>query len=135
MIGLNNNVCATYNWWLLYSRSDALHSIQWLHDTLLAAERANERVHILKHHPAGGGGCVQFWSREYRRVIDRFHRTIGAQFTGHSHRDEFEIFYDSATSTHAINVAWNGGAATGYVGINPNYVLYHVDPVHYVRYL
>lgn len=104
IISLNNNDCYVYNWWVMYSRDHIAQSLQWLHSTLLAAEAANERVHILKHLPSGGGSCFIFWSREYRRIIDRFHNIIGAQFNGHSHRDEFEIYYDSATGTHAINV-------------------------------
>jgi sphingomyelin phosphodiesterase len=85
IIGLNNNDCYIYNWWVMYSRNEAQSNMQWLHDTLLAAERNNERVHILKHIPSGGGSCFKFWSREYRRVIDRFHMIIGViEFKGKS---------------------------------------------------
>ena len=117
----------------MYSRTEIQASMQWLHNTLLAAERNNEKVHILKHLPSGGGSCYKFWSREYRRVIDRFHMIIGAQFNGHSHRDEFEVFYDSPSASHAVSVAWNGGGATAYHSVNPNYIMYYVDRVHYVR--
>lgn len=79
IIGLNNNDCYIYNWWVMYSRAEAQSNMQWLHDTLLAAERNNEKVHILKHIPSGGGSCFKFWSREYRRIIDRFHMTIGVK--------------------------------------------------------
>lgn len=121
------------NRWVMYSRDEGRSNLQWLHDTLLAAERNHERVHILKHLPSGGGSCYQFWSREYRRIIDRFHLIIGAQFNGHSHRDQFEIFYDAPTGQHAVNVAWNGGGATAFVRLNPNYHLYYVDRTHYVK--
>ncbi|CRK90511.1 CLUMA_CG004132, isoform A [Clunio marinus] len=131
VIGMNNNDCYIYNWWVMYSRAEAQSNLLWLHNTLLAAEAAGERVHILKHLPSGGGSCYQFWSRQYRRIIDRFHHIIGAQFNGHSHQDEFEIYYDVATAQHAINVAWNGGGATGFVALNPNYHLYYVDRLHY----
>lgn len=134
MIALNNNDCYVFNWWIMYSRNEAQANLQWLHNTLLAAEQANERVHILKHLPSGGGSCNHYWSRQYRRIIDRFRNTIGGQFNGHSHRDEFEIFYDVATGQHAVNVAWNGGGATAYVALNPNYVLYYVDRVNYVSF-
>lgn len=119
----------------MYSRNQITTTMQWFHDTLLAAERANERVHILAHIPTGGGSCFSFWSREYRRIIDRFHNIIGAQFNGHSHLDEFEVYYDSATAQHAVNVAWNGGGATAFHWVNPNYIMYYVDRVHYVRKL
>lgn len=116
----------------MYSRVEVQATMQWLHNTLLAAEQAGERVHILAHIPTGGGSCYQFWSREYRRVIDRFHMIIGAQFNGHSHADDFEIYYDRATGTHAVNVAWNGGGATAYGNYNPNYHYMWVDRTHFV---
>jgi len=115
----------------MYSRTEIASAMQWVHNTLLTAEQNNERVHILAHIPTGGGSCYQFWSRQYRRIIDRFHNIIGAQFNGHSHRDEFEINYDVATGSHAVNVAWNGGSATAYTNVNPNYRLYYVDRTHY----
>jgi sphingomyelin phosphodiesterase len=134
LIAMNNNDCYIYNWWVMYSRNHIAANLQWLHNTLLAAEAAGERVHILKHLPSGGGSCFKFWSREYRRIIDRFHNIIGAQFNGHSHRDELEVYYDSATAQHAINVAWNGGSAVAYANVNPNYHLYYVDQTHYVSH-
>lgn len=88
LVVLNNNDCYIYNWWLMYSRTEVAGALQWFHNTLLNAEQNNEMVHVLAHIPTGGGSCMQFWSRQYRRIIDRFHMIIGAQFNGHSHRDE-----------------------------------------------
>ena len=102
---------------------------------MLAAEQAGERVHILAHLGTNGNSCFKWWSREFRRVIDRFHNIIGAQFNGHTHRSEFQIFYDSATAQHAINVAWNAGSATTFTSVNPNYHIYSVDRTHYVSEL
>jgi sphingomyelin phosphodiesterase len=133
LIGLNNNDCYIYNWWVMYSRTEIQANLQWLHTVLLNAENAGERVHILAHIPSGGGSCFQFWSREYRRIIDRFHNIIGAQFNGHSHVDEFEVYYDRTSGTHAVNVAWNGGGATAFRRLNPNYIMYYVDRTYYVR--
>ncbi|XP_070497838.1 sphingomyelin phosphodiesterase-like [Chironomus tepperi] len=126
IIAMNNNDCYVYNWWILYSRNEVAAQLQWLHNTLLAAEAANEYVHIVHHIPSGGGSCLRWWSREYRRIIDRFHRIISGQFMGHSHRDEFNVFYARNTD-FAVNYAWNGGATTTYSNVNPNYVVYHVD--------
>ena len=33
------------------------------------------------------------WSHEYNRIVRRFNNTILGQFFGHTHNDEFEIFY------------------------------------------
>lgn len=87
IIAINNNDCYTYNFWLLYNASYPAKQLQWLHDTLLEAERNEENVHILAHIPSGEGGCYNTWAREYRRIVDRFWDTISAQFNGHTHRD------------------------------------------------
>jgi sphingomyelin phosphodiesterase len=86
----------------------------------------------LAHIPSGGGSCYKPWSREYRRIIDRFHMTISAQFNGHTHLDEFNVFYSSSDARHAVNVAWNGGGATPFHFVNPNYIMYYVDRQQYV---
>lgn len=120
IIALNNNDCYTYNWWILMKKGlDAIsEQLQWFHDTLLAAEKANEKVHVLIHIPTGDGSCYKYWSREYRRIVDRFHDTISAQFNGHTHRQEFNVYYAQNNSCFAINVAWNGGSITPYTYVN-----------------
>lgn len=110
IIALNNNDCYTYNWYLQYEQKSMARQLQWFHDTLLAAERANEKVHVVQHMPSRKRSCYQVWSREYRRIVDRFYRTISAQFNGHTHRDELFIFYDRMKDDFANNVAWNGGS-------------------------
>jgi hypothetical protein len=127
LIAMNNNNCYIYNWWLFYGIEDVVAQLQWLHDTLLAAEQNDEKVHILAHIASGEGSCYKFYAREYRRIIDRFYNTISAQFNGHSHYDEFNIFYDRESATIPINVAWNGGSITTFFDVNPNYVVYSID--------
>lgn len=105
------------------------HTVQlnWLYDVLLAAEKASERVHILLHQPPGGESCYSVWAREYHKLIDRFHHIIKGQFTGHTHRDELNVFYSSNDPSRAINIAWNGGSTVTYINVNPNYRVYTVD--------
>jgi len=134
VIALNNQDCYTNNWWLMYDFAFPSVQLQWLHDTLLAAESANEKVHILKHIPSGEGSCFRVWSREYRRILDRFWNTISAQFNGHTHKDEFNVFYSLSQPNYAINVAWNGGSVTPYSNVNYNYRMYYADPQTYVNY-
>ncbi|KAG4072908.1 hypothetical protein HA402_006588 [Bradysia odoriphaga] len=131
IIAINNNDCYTYNFWLLYNASYPAKQLQWLHDTLLEAETNNEKVHILAHIPSGEGGCYNTWAREYRRIVDRFWDTISAQFNGHTHRDEFNVFYARDSPKDAINVGWNGGSATPYSFVNPNYRIYTVETETY----
>jgi len=125
LVAINNNDCGTSNFWVLHSRNHIGAQLQWFHNTLLAAEQAGERVHVLAHlHQSA---CFRFYSREYRRIQDRFHMTISATFVGHTHSDEFHLFYDRPTNNHAVSVQWNAGSGTPWQRNNPNYVVYHVD--------
>ncbi|XP_020811362.1 sphingomyelin phosphodiesterase [Drosophila serrata] len=130
VIALNSNDCYTDNFWLYNSGSDKIPQLQWFHDTLLAAEKAGEYVHILTHIPSGDGTCWSVWAREFNRCITRFSSTISGIFTGHSHKDELFVYY-SEEEGHATAVAWNGGAVTTYSNKNPDYRQYAVDPTTY----
>ncbi|XP_011303537.1 sphingomyelin phosphodiesterase [Fopius arisanus] len=121
IIGLNNNVAYTSNWWLIHEPNDLGGQLKWLADTLLEAEENSEFVHIITHVPSGSSDQQSTWSREYRRIINRFANIITGQFTGHTHRDEFNIFYDPQDFSKIINVAWNGGSITTWAFVNPNY--------------
>lgn len=61
------------------------------------------------------------------RIDNRFETTISAQFFGHTHYDEFELFYDEYRSRRAINVAYIGPSVTSYYGLNPGYRIYTVE--------
>lgn len=126
IIVLNNNEANVDNFWLLYDSTFLKEQLQWLHDTLLLAEKAKEKVHILRHIPLGRNGAFRFWMREYNRIIKRFALVIAAQFDGHTHRNEFNLFYDQS-GEFAINSAFNGGSLTTNADVNPNYVVYYVD--------
>lgn len=122
----------TYNWWVLYGQDSMREQLQWFHDTLLEAERNNERVHVVIHIPSGEGSCNKIWSREYTRIIDRFYRIISAQFNGHTHRNEIHMFYDRTKAVHALSMAWNAGSITPFSDVNPNYMIYYVDQTMFV---
>lgn len=116
----------------MYDSQFYARQLQWLHDTLLNAERNGEKVHILAHMPAATGGMFKVYAREYQRIVERFWNTISAQFNGHTHRDTFNVFYARSSPRDAVNVAWNGGSATSYSNVNPNYRLYSVETETYV---
>lgn len=117
-----------------YQPKDPDGQLQWLADTLLQAEKDGEFVHILAHVPANNE-CQSTWKREYLKIVNRYARIIKAQFNGHTHNDEVQVFYSSDNSTTVNNVAWNGGSATTFANLNPNYKLYIVDSKNYVSVL
>lgn len=129
LLATNLNECSVYNWWIMYDVSFFFaNHLQWIHDTLLAAERAGEKVHILSHTPSGDYTCLKFYGREFVRIVDRFWDTISGQFVGHTHLDEFNVYYSLTDPQRALNVAWNAGSTTTYNDLNPNYRIYTVDP-------
>ncbi|GAB0097653.1 Sphingomyelin phosphodiesterase [Sergentomyia squamirostris] len=127
IVALNNNECYTFNFWIVYNPQYARTQLQWFHDTLLAAEAANEKVHVLGHIPSGTGDCYRVYAREYARIVERFWNTISAQFMGHTHADQFTIFYAPSNPYQAVNVQWNGGSTTAFSDVNPNYKYYTAD--------
>lgn len=133
LIALNNNVCLMFNWWIIYSVKSIATQFQWLHDVLLSAESAGEKVHILLHIPNGDEDLHQPCSREYRRIVERFHDTIAGQFYGHTEFFEFNVYFESKAKGKPINVAWSGGSLATFSGVNRNYNVYTVDPVTFVR--
>lgn len=128
IITLNNNVCYNTNWWVMYNLKQQAVQLNWLHSMLLAAEMAGEKVHLLLHQPTGVRTCYSPWAREFHKIVDRFHRTIVAQFNGHTHNDEFNLFYArEGGQQHAVSVGWNGGSTSTFTNRNPGYRVYSVD--------
>lgn len=105
--------------------------LKWLRDTLIEAEAAGEKVHILGHVPPNTSSCTRAWNREYNKLIRQFAHIISGQFNGHTHNDEFTLFYATNKSDAAVNVAWNGGSGTSFVGLNSNYRLYQIETQTY----
>lgn len=51
-------------------------------------------------------------------------------FFGHTHFDEFELFYDTEDLGRAVGVAYIGPSVTPYYDLNPGYRIYYVDGDH-----
>ena len=117
--------------WLLYESESIKNQLQWFVDALRNAERENEKVHVIAHVPPQTSSCLYAWLIEYKRIVLRFANTITGQFHGHTHLDEFNIFF-SEDNLNVANVAWIGGSATSFIGLNSNYRLYYVDSSSFV---
>lgn len=136
--------------WLLYGANDMIIQLEWLRDALIEAESNGEKVHIVGHIPPNTSSCIRAWNRAFNKIIRHFANIISGQFNGHTHTDEFTLFYSESnadsnsdsnfdsnatnnnnSSMSAINVAWNGGSGTSFIGLNSNYRLYTIDAQTY----
>lgn len=61
----------------------------------------------------------------------RFANTIVGQFYGHTHIDEFYVFYNKSRIDQPINSGWNGASVMADKS-NPSYKIYSVDGENYV---
>ncbi|XP_046447290.1 sphingomyelin phosphodiesterase-like [Daphnia pulex] len=127
IVSLNTNYCYTFNWWTLSSAKDPASLLSWLTKTLEAAETAKEKVHIIAHIPPGNEDCWTIYCREFDKIINRFESTVAAQFYGHTHNEEFKIFYDETNDTRPINVAYIAGSLTSFTNLSPSYRVYTID--------
>ena len=83
------------------------------------------KVHIIGH--INPSGCLKSWSSNYYRIVHRYESTIIAQFFGHTHNDQFEIFYDLEDEKRAVNIAYISPSVTTLPYKNPSYRIYSVD--------
>uniref|UniRef100_A0A8D9E2E7 Sphingomyelin phosphodiesterase n=2 Tax=Cacopsylla melanoneura TaxID=428564 RepID=A0A8D9E2E7_9HEMI len=127
IIVLNSNIYQKLNWWNVLYPIDMNDQLKWFTTTLMEAEQNEEKVHILSHIPPGSEDTMQVYQREYRKIVERFEHTITAEFNGHTHYEDFTLFYDKNNSSQAVGAAYNGGSITSYYNVNPNYRVYKVD--------
>ena len=69
------------------------------------------------------------WSEEYARIIHRFRNIISAQFFGHTHFDEFEIFFgkNEFNERAPTNMAYLAPSMTTIEHLNPAYRIFMID--------
>ena len=101
---------------------------------LQAAEDANERVWILGHVLTGwdGSNPLPNPSDLFYQIVDRYSPHVIANiFFGHTHEDEFMIYYSnngtSQTTPNALATAWIGPSVTPLTNLNSGYRMYVVD--------
>ncbi|XP_029375342.1 sphingomyelin phosphodiesterase [Echeneis naucrates] len=125
VVSLNMNFCARENFWLMVNSTDPANQLQWLVHVLQASEDKGEKVHIIGHIPPGL--CLGSWSWNYYHIVNRYESTVAGQFFGHTHFDEFQMFYDEMTLTRPLGVAFIAPSVTTYINLNPGYRVYYVD--------
>ncbi|KAK7063316.1 Sphingomyelin phosphodiesterase [Halocaridina rubra] len=124
IISLNSMFGYSSNVWLTENSTDLASELFWLEAELGKAEAAGEHVHLLGHIPPGIVSAERTWSREYNRIIWRYENIIRAQFFGHTHSDEYEVFLED---DRAIGVAYIAPSQTPWHNYNPSYRIYIVD--------
>lgn len=127
IISLNMNYCYLSNWWLIVNSTDPAQELYWLANELQKSETRGEKVHIVGHIPPGRTDCLKTWSIEYIKIINRYEDTVKAQFFGHTHHDEFEVYYDMNNGSRPVSISFIGGSVTSYTDVNPGYRIYDVD--------
>lgn len=125
VVSLNMNFCARENFWLMVNSTDPANQLQWLVHVLQTSEDKGEKVHIIGHIPPGL--CLGSWSWNYYHIVNRYESTVTGQFFGHTHLDEFQMFYDEATMTRPLGVAFIAPSVTTFINLNPGYRVYYVD--------
>ncbi|KAF9192897.1 hypothetical protein BGZ50_008138 [Haplosporangium sp. Z 11] len=132
IISLNTNFCYTINFYLYANTAeyDPFNEIKWLVTQLQAAEDAGERVWIISHVGPSMTDCMQNWSHLYYQVVQRYSpHVIAEQFFGHSHYDEFALYYGPGAKSmqNAISTGWIGPSVTPFTDLNPGFRVYKVD--------
>ncbi|ORX92527.1 sphingomyelin phosphodiesterase [Basidiobolus meristosporus CBS 931.73] len=134
IISINSNLGYRFNWWLHVRRNetDPDNMFQWLINELQESENIGEKVFIIGHmSPLDYIDGLDWFRREFLRIVTRYHDTIAGQFYGHTHYDEFQLFYEYGNSTimpnNPINVAYIGPSVTPYEDVNPSFRVYEVD--------
>jgi hypothetical protein len=101
---------------------------------LQAAEDAGERVWILGHVLSGwdGSNPVPNPTDLFYQIVDRYSPPVIANiFFGHTHEDEFMIYYSNngtaQTAENALTTGWIGPSVTPLTNFNSGYRMYEVD--------
>lgn len=125
IVALNSNYGSSENWWLLINQTDPEGQLQWLADVLQEAEDNRDKVHILSHHPPTSTNRA--FAMNFYRLINRYESTVVGHFNGHSHKDQFHVFYDLHNKTRPVGVSYDGGSVTPNEYTNPAYRIYTID--------
>ncbi|KAI8882807.1 sphingomyelin phosphodiesterase [Backusella circina FSU 941] len=131
LISMNTIFCYTLNWWMYETMEKNPNGIfTWLINELQDAEDKSERVWIIGHIPPSDSTCFHDYSDTYYTIIDRYSHIIAAQFFGHTHRDEFAVFYKKdkpRNSENAVSISYISPSITPYTDLNPGFRTYKVD--------
>ncbi|WFD47157.1 hypothetical protein GLX27_001805 [Malassezia furfur] len=119
---------------------DPSGTFRWLTDELASAESANETAWIVASVPTGweGSAALPRPSVLFNLIMNRFAQTITHVFFGHTHEDQFYLFFDESTNSTGVrdNSTLSGHAfiapsLTPNRNLQPSFRIYDVDPETY----
>ncbi|KAF7584396.1 Calcineurin-like phosphoesterase family protein [Clavispora lusitaniae] len=129
VISLNSNCYYQKNLYAyinMEAEPDLFGQWQYLIDELVESEKNGQRVWILAHIPAGDQDALPIQSDIFAKIVERFSPyTIANIFSGHTHKDQFKVLYDS--NSNPINMAWVSQAITPLGPANPSWRYYEVE--------
>lgn len=125
-------MCYCDNFYTLYDQGqyDKGSQLAFLDTELAKAEANGEYVWIISHVAPGDADCGPNWSNMYSQIIQRYQATISAQFYGHTHRDEFSVFYPDKTpssSSQPFSFGLLAPSQTTYTDLNIGFRVYSID--------
>jgi len=68
--------------------------------------------------------CWWIWNKHFNAVVDRYQNIIVGQFYGHTHNDDFKVFFDGERPSAT---AFISPSITPYTDINSGYKVFHFD--------
>lgn len=136
IITLNTDFWYKANWfnYINLTTADSSGMLRFLTDELQDAEDAGDRVWILGHVLPGwdGTNAMEDPTNIFYQIVDRFSpHVIANMFFGHTHEDQFSIFYSNNGSTQdastALTTAWMTVSITPLTNLNSGFRVYEVD--------
>jgi hypothetical protein len=109
-------------------------NMAWMIGELQDAEDKGERVWILGHVLTGwdGSNPIPNPTDYFYQIVARYSPHVIANiFFGHTHEDQFMIYYSLngtvQDSAHALSTGWIGPSVTPFTNLNSGFRMYEVD--------
>ncbi|KZT61486.1 Metallo-dependent phosphatase [Calocera cornea HHB12733] len=138
IISFNSDFWYTDNWFNYINTSDPDISgqLRWMADELQLSEDAGQRVWIIGHVPSGWNGSPASANPTnlFYQIVERYSpHVIAETFFGHTHEDQFSLFYtnngSNPSAETALTTAWTAPSLTPLTNGNSGFRAYDIDPV------
>lgn len=137
IIVLNSNAYYQNNLWAYINMAtdlDPFGNWEFLINELVESEKNNQRVWIMSHISSSDEDALPIQSQIFSKIVERFSPyTIANIFYGHTHRDQFKIFFSSNSTSaedverEVINMAYLAPSVTPRKNYNPSYKYYEIE--------